>query len=97
MKKKMDAMILEFEEINSTVDKYIDDLESDDEKELAPQQRNRTIDHQKSIPTTKANKVQNDGIQTPTLNPKRVTFFKELNGIYATSATSSFGSLKYAK
>ena len=32
MKKNMDVMLLEFEEINSTIDKYLNNLESDDEE-----------------------------------------------------------------
>ena len=45
MEKKMDASLLWFEEVSSTIDKYLNDLEYDDDKELPPQKRNRTIDH----------------------------------------------------
>ena len=74
----MDAMLLEFVKINSTIEKYLDNLESDDDEELTPRQ----------------NKVHNDGIKSPTPNPKRVTFPKETNGIYNTGATSGVGALK---
>ena len=67
-------MLLKFEEINSAINKYLDGLESNDDEEFAPRQRNRTIDHQKSIPIAKSNNVQNNGIQPLTLNPKKVTF-----------------------
>ena len=93
----MDSMLLEFEEINSTIDKYLNDLESDGDEELAPRQRNQTIDHQKSIPITKAKKVHNGGIHHPNLNPKRVTFSNEPNGIYDTGATSGVVSIEDAK
>ena len=56
MDKNMDAMLLEFEEINSTIDKYLNDLESNNKEELAPIQRNRTTDHYKSSLITKTNK-----------------------------------------
>ena len=77
----MDTMLLEYGEINSTIDKYLNDLESDDEKVLVPRQ----------------NKVQKNGIKTLTLNPKRVTFSKEPNGIYDTNTTLVVGALKDAK
>ena len=32
MEKNMDAILLEFEEINSTVDKYLNNIESDDDE-----------------------------------------------------------------
>ena len=32
----MDAMLLEFEEINSTIDRYLNNLESDDDEDVAP-------------------------------------------------------------
>ena len=51
MEKNMDAILLEFEEINSTVDKYLNNIESDDEEELAPIK----------------NKVHNNNIKPPTL------------------------------
>ena len=97
MENNIDAMLLEFEEINSTIDKYIDDIESDDDKELAPIQRNQTTNHQKSSLIAKTNKVYNGGINPPNLNPKRVTFSEEPNGIYNSGATSGFRTLKEAK
>ena len=72
MENNMDAILLKFEEINSTIGKYLNNLESNDEEELAPRQ----------------NKVQNDGIKPLTPNPKRVTFSKETNGIHNTGSTS---------
>ena len=39
MDKKMDAMLLGFKEINSTIDKYINNIESDDEKEFVPRKK----------------------------------------------------------
>ena len=72
----MDAILLEFVEINSSINKYLDDLESDDNEELAPRQRNRTTSHQKSIPNEKSSNVHNNNIQPPTLNPNRVIFDK---------------------
>ena len=70
--KNMYAMLLEFEEINSTIDKYLNNLESNDDKELAPRK----------------NKVHSNNIKLPTPNPKRITFSKEPNGIHDTGATS---------
>ena len=74
MDKKIDEILLGFEEINSNIDRYLDDIGSDDDEKLAPLQRNRTIDHQKSSPIEKSNNVQNDSIQPTTLNPKIVSF-----------------------
>ena len=59
MEKNMDSMLLEFEEINSTIDQYLNNFESDNDKELAPRQ----------------NKVNSDGIKPPNPNPKRVKFY----------------------
>ena len=36
MEGNMDAVLLEFEKINSTINKCLNNLESDDDKELAP-------------------------------------------------------------
>ena len=36
MYRKMDTILLEYDEINIAVYKYLNDLESDDEKELVP-------------------------------------------------------------
>ena len=81
MEKKLDSMPLKFEEINSTIDKYINNLESDDDEELAPRK----------------NKAHNNNIKPPTPNPRRVIFDKEPNGIYDTGAASGFGALKDEK
>ena len=48
MEKNMNAIMLEFEEINSTINKYLDDIESENDEKLAQRQKNRTTDHQKS-------------------------------------------------
>ena len=81
MEKNMDAMLLEFEKVNSTIEKYLNNIESNDDEELAPRK----------------NKVHNDNIKPPTPNPKKVTFSKEPYGIYDTGATSGVGALKDAK
>ena len=39
MEKNMNAIMLEFEEINSTIDKYINDLEFNDDEELEPRKK----------------------------------------------------------
>ena len=93
----MDTMLLGFEEINSTINKYLDYLESDEDEELAPRQSNKPTDVKKLSPISKTNNVHNSGIQSMTLNPKGVTLFKELDGIYNTGATSGVGALKDAK
>ena len=36
MEKKVNAMLLEFEEINSTISKYLSNIESGDDEELLP-------------------------------------------------------------
>ena len=89
-------MLLKFEEINSTIETYLNDIESYDDKELEPQQSNRTIDHQNPTPIEKSYNVHNGGIQTPTLNLKKFKFAKELNGIYNPGEISGVGSLKDA-
>ena len=81
MEKKLDSMPLKFEEINSTIDQYLNNLESDNEEELAPRQ----------------NKLHNNGIKPPIPKPKRVTFSKKPNGIHYTGTTSGVGALEDAK
>ena len=74
MDKKMYEMLLEFEEINSAIDKYLDDIESDNDEELGPRKRNQIIDHQKSSLTANANNMHNNSIQPGTLNTEIVIF-----------------------
>ena len=81
MKNNMYAMLLEFEEINSTLNKYLNNLESEDDGELVPRQI----------------KVDSGGIKPPNPNPKIVTFDKEPNGIYNTGGMSGFGALEDTK
>ena len=59
-------------------------------------QRNRTTEHQKESPIAKSNSVQNDGIQPPNINQKKVKFTEEPTGIYSTGATSRVGALEDA-
>ena len=77
----MDAMLLEFVKINSTIEKYLNNLESSDDEELVPRK----------------NKVHNNNIKPPKSTPKKDTFAKEPNGIYNTVATSVVGAPEYAK
>ena len=78
--KNNDTMLLEFEETNSTIYKYLNILWSDDDKELPPRK----------------NGFHNNNIKPPPPNPKRVKFSKESNGIYDTGATSGVGALEDA-
>ena len=43
MEKKINAMLFEFEEINSIIKKYINNLESGDDNEIAPQNKCTTV------------------------------------------------------
>ena len=40
LEKNMDTLLLEFEEINSAIDKYLNNFESNDDKELLPRGKN---------------------------------------------------------
>ena len=50
MEKNMDSMLLKFEEINSTIDKYLNNLESDDDEELAPRKKSAQQKYQTTNP-----------------------------------------------
>ena len=63
MENNIDGMLLEFEEINSTIKKYLDDLESDNDEELVPRQNNQTTYHQESSLIAKTKKMHNNGIK----------------------------------
>ena len=50
MEHIMDAMLLGFEEINSTIDKYLNNLESNDDEELVPRKKSSQQKYQTNNP-----------------------------------------------